>query len=111
MNVQAENLTIQQVFELAQSLSPVDQRVLAEMLKFRIDDGLPEQATVEEAIALYLADKCSLGRAAELANITRWELIDILRKRNISVLVETDFTADEMDAVTKELEHEGLLCS
>jgi predicted HTH domain antitoxin len=111
MNLQAENLTIKQVFELAQSLSPVDQRVLAEMLKLRMDDTLPEQGTVEEAIALYLADKCSLGRAAELANITRWELIDILRKRNIPIMVETDFTAIEMDAVAKELEREGLLCS
>ncbi len=111
MNVQAENLTIQQVFELAQSLSPVDQRVLAEMLKLRIDDSLPEQATVEEAIALYLADKCSLGRAAELANVTRWEMIEVLKKRNIPIMVETDFTAAEMDTVAKELEQKGLLCS
>lgn len=111
MNMQTENFTVQRVFELAQSLSPVDQRVLAEMLNRQIDDGLPEKATVEEAIALYLANKCSLGRAAELANLTRWELIDLLKRRDIPMMVETDFTAAEMDAIEKELEDEGLLCS
>ncbi len=59
---------------------------------------------MQEAIALYLADKCSLGRAAELANVTRWEMIDMLKKRHIPIMVETDFTAAEMDAIEKELE-------
>jgi len=111
MNMQTENFTVQKVFELAQSLSPLDQRVLAEMLKHQINDSLPEKATVDEAIALYLADKCSLGRAAELASLTRWEMIDILKKCNTPIMVETDVTAAEMDAIEKELENEGILCS
>jgi len=38
-------------------------------------------------------------------------MIEILKKRNTPIMVETDFTAAEMDAVAKELEQEGLLCS
>ena len=36
---------------------------------------LLEQATRDEAIELYLADAGSLGRAAELASVTRWDLL------------------------------------
>ena len=79
-------------------------------LEREIDDSLPETATVDEAIALYLADKCSLGRAAELANVTRWDIIDILKKRNIPIVIDTDFSVAEMDAIAGELEREGLLC-
>lgn len=109
MNAQTANFTVQQLFALAQTLTPVDQRVLAEMLNR--DDNLPEKAAVDEAIALYLAEKCSLGRAAELANLTRWEIIAILKNRRVPIMVETDFSAAEMDAIEKELENEGLLCS
>ncbi len=111
MNVQTNYTTVQQIFELAQSLSPVDRRVLIERLNRQIVDSLQEKATVDDAIALYLADKCSLGRAAELADVSRWEFMDVLKKRNIPLTVETDFTTAEMDALEKELEREGLLCS
>jgi predicted HTH domain antitoxin len=110
MNTQTTNLTVQKVLELAQNLSLVDQCALIESLNRQIEASLPEHATVDEAIALYLAEKCSLGRAAELANITRWEMIDILKKRNIPIIVDTDFTAAKMDAIAEELEHEGILC-
>jgi integrase len=33
---------------------------------------VPEQASLNDALALYLADAWSLGRAAELAGVTRW---------------------------------------
>jgi len=111
MEIQAKNITVQQVIELAGNLSLTDQCSLIEKLNRQIDDSLPEQATVDEAIALYLADKCSLGRAAELASINRWELIKTLKKRNIPITIEAEFTATEMDAIAEELENEGLLCS
>jgi len=75
-----------------------------------IDNSLPETATLDEAVALYLADQCSLGRAAELANVTRWDIIDVLKKRNIPIMIDTDFSVAEMDAIANELEREGLLC-
>jgi len=39
--------------------------------------------TLEEAMGLYLLDKCSLGRAAELAGLTRWDIMDELAAHNI----------------------------
>ena len=79
-------------------------------LEQETDDGLPETTTLEEAVALYLADQCSLGRAAELANVTRWDIIDVLKKRNIPIVIDTDFSVAEMDAIAEELKREGLLC-
>jgi predicted HTH domain antitoxin len=73
-------------------------------------DSLPETATLDEAIALYLADQCSLGRAAELANVTRWDIIDVLKKRNIPIVIDANFSVAEMDAIAEELKREGLLC-
>ena len=111
INLQTTNVTVQKIFELALGLSPVDQRVLIDLLSRQIDESLPEKATVDEAIAFYLADKCSLARAAELANLSRWELTDILKKRRIPITTETEFTAAEMDDIEKDLAHEGILCS
>jgi predicted HTH domain antitoxin len=65
---------------------------------------------LDEVISLYQADKCSLARAVELANLSRWELIDVLKNRCIPITIETKFTAAEMDAIEKDLEHEGILC-
>jgi predicted HTH domain antitoxin len=44
---------------------------------------IPQRNTVtlEEAVDRYLADACSLGRAAEIAGITRWDLLDELHAR------------------------------
>ena len=75
------------------------------------DEPLPERATLDEAITLYLADRCSLGRAAELAGVTRWDIQDILKERDIPIVIDTDMTAEEMDELAEELESEGLLCS
>lgn len=79
-------------------------------LEQETDDSLQETATLDEAVALYLADQCSLGRAAELANVTRWDIIDVLKKRRIPIVIDTDFSVAEMDAIADELEREGLLC-
>ena len=82
---------------------------LGELLSRLEDAPLPEQATLEEAITLYLADACSLGRAAELASVTRWDIIDQLKERGIPILVYGDQTAEEMDAYAEQLEREGYL--
>jgi predicted HTH domain antitoxin len=64
---------------------------------------------LDEAIELYRADLCSLGRAAEIAGVTRWDIIDILKERDISIPIEGDLTADEMDDLFDTLEQEGYL--
>jgi predicted HTH domain antitoxin len=111
LQIQTREATIQKIFELASELAPNDQRVLIDLLSRQIGDSLPEKATVDEAISLYLSDKCSLARAAELANLSRWELIDVLKSRDIPITIEAEFTVAEMDDIERELEREGLVCS
>ena len=106
----------EEVLSLFLALSPADQNWLTEQLArlppWEDDDGdkLPETATLDEAIDLFLADKCSLGRAAELAGVTRWDIQDVLKERGIPIVIHSDMTAEEMDQVAEELEREGLLC-
>ncbi|HAI70598.1 MAG TPA: hypothetical protein DCM38_14320 [Gammaproteobacteria bacterium] len=66
---------------------------------------------MDEAIELYLADRCSLGRAPKLAGVTRWDIQDILSQRGIPIEIDCSQSVDEMDALTKRLECKGLLCS
>ncbi|HMR67820.1 MAG TPA: UPF0175 family protein [Anaerolineae bacterium] len=113
MMIDPNAITPEKVLELAQSLSSADRRWLREQLDQLLveeDAPLPEQATLEEAIELFLADKCSLGRAAELAGATRWDLIDILKARGIPLYMgDTDMDPDEMEAQLERLEALGLL--
>jgi len=104
MAITIEKVTPQAVLELAQQLSTADRRWLAETLREELDDALPESATLDEAIALYLADKCSLGRAAELAGVTRWDLQDILYERGIPTNGGHDLSDDEVDAMMEAAE-------
>jgi len=109
MTLSPETVTVQDVLALARYLSDEDRHWLGELLSRLEDTPLPEQATLEEAITLYLADACSLGRAAELAGVTRWDIIDQLKERGIPILVYGDQTAEEMDAYAEQLEREGIL--
>lgn len=63
------------------------------------DEPLPESATLDEAIELYLADKCSLGRAGELAGVTRWHIMDELHERGIPTNGNHDFTPEEYETM------------
>ncbi|MDM8530735.1 UPF0175 family protein [Anaerolineales bacterium HSG25] len=65
--------------------------------------------TIHEAIGLYLADKCGLGRAAELAGTNRWHIMDILHERDIPVMVYNHHTAEEIDDLAEKMEREGYL--
>ncbi len=85
--IRGESTPREDVLSLALTLSLTDQNWLMEQLARLApledddDDQLPESATFSEAIDLFLADKCSLGRAAELAGVTRWHLQDMLYER------------------------------
>ncbi len=114
MSLTSEKLTVQKVLDLAQKLTSADQRWLIEQLSRLIDERddepLPEGVTLEEAVELYLADKCSLGRAAELAGVTRWDIQNILYERGTPVEIYCDKSVEEMDELAEELEREDLLC-
>jgi hypothetical protein len=109
MNVVTETTTIYDVLALARALSDSDRYRLAELLSRQQDEPLPEQASIDEAIELYLAEACSLGRAAEIAGVTRWDIIDRLKERSIPIIAAGAETAEEMDALAEELRREGIL--
>lgn len=60
--------------------------------------------SVEEAVVLYLADECSLGCAAELAGVTRWDIMDILYERGIPTNGGHDLTLEEYEAMFRRME-------
>lgn len=57
---------------------------------------------VEAAIQLYREREVTLGRAAEMAGLSRWEFHDLLADRGIVIEVEAA-PAEEMDEHFKEL--------
>ncbi len=110
MTALSEPTTIYNILALTRQLSADDRRWLATLLGRESDAPLPDhKASLDEAIALYLADVCSLGRAAELAHVTRWDLQDRLKERGIPIFAAGDRSAAEIDALAEELEREGIL--
>lgn len=97
-------INAQKVLELALTLPPTEQKWLAEQFSQFVYDELPESATVDEAIELYLADKCSLGRAAELAGVTRWDMMDILYERGIPTNGGHELTLEEYETMFEMME-------
>ena len=102
-------ITPEQVFDLVRQLSPAEQRWLALHLQEHLETTLPERATLDEAVELYLADACSLGRAAELAGVSRWDMLDALQSRGVMQHPVELRSADEMDDLVERLEQLGIL--
>lgn len=103
-------LTPEHVLNLARQLAPADQRWLAQHLQARLEETLPEQATLDEAIELYLAAACSLGRAAELAGVTRWDMLDALQRRGVMQRPGgEDRSANEIDELAEHLDQQRIL--
>jgi len=109
MTLSPETVTVQDVLALARYLSTEDRHWLGDLLRRLEDTPLPEQATLDEAIVLYLANACSLDRAAELARVTRWDIMDRLTEQNIPILIYHTRSAQEIDDVADELAREGIL--
>ena len=105
----ATETTIYKVLELVRALPQVERKRLAKLLSRQQDEPLPEQISMDEAIELYLADACGLGRAAELTGVTRWDLIDRLKERGIPIIVTGDESAAEMDTIAAELRREEIV--
>jgi predicted HTH domain antitoxin len=88
---------------------PIEEWTTTDSLLLDEEQPLPETASVEEAIALFLADQCSLGRAAELAGVTRWDIQDILIARGIPIMIYCGKSVEEMDELADRLVQEGLI--
>lgn len=101
--------TLPQLLTLVRRLPLDQQSLLVLTLRYHPDTELPTTATLQEAMALVLAEACSLSRAAELAGVTRWDILDALQDHGISLAVEGSFTVDEMDDLEARLERQGLL--
>ncbi len=104
-----ETTTVYTILALAGQLSLDGRRHLVDLLNREDDTPLPDHATVEEAIALYLLNTCSLGRAAELAGITRWDMQDRLRELGLPILAAGNQSAQAMDVHAEQLERAGFL--
>jgi predicted HTH domain antitoxin len=59
----------------------------------------PEWAALHLAIGLYVSAEMSLGKAAEIASLTRDEFLEELRKRKISLNYSTDDLRADLKAV------------
>jgi predicted HTH domain antitoxin len=101
--------TVYAILALAGRLSREERRHVADLLSRENDTPLPNHTTVEEAIGLYLLNACSLGRAAELAGVTRWDIQDRLKELGISIPIAGDQSAQEIDKLAEKLEREGFL--
>lgn len=107
MITRTETVTPQQVLELAQSLSGDDLHWLIDQLhQFTEDTSLPEKVTVDQAIQLYQTEQCSLGKAAELAGITRWQLQEILARRGTPGTLGSNLPLADIDDMVDLLEAE-----
>jgi predicted HTH domain antitoxin len=99
MTIHQTNITPQQLLDLARGLAPEQRRWLVATIQQELDEDLPTHATVDEAIALYLADCCSLARAAELAAISQWELKCALAEHGTPARAGNDYASvEELDA-------------
>ncbi|HMV47928.1 MAG TPA: UPF0175 family protein [Blastocatellia bacterium] len=97
------------VLALARQLSETDRERLRSLLNRPPGFSVPERVSVDEAIELYLAEVCGIGRAAKLAGVTRWDLLARMKERGITLYAVGDRTAVEMDALAAELRQEELL--
>lgn len=111
MEPMTEITTIYDVLALARTLSPADRSRLAKLFSRTENAPLPEHASLDEATELYLADACSLGKAAELAGVTRWNIIARLKERGIPVFASGEQTAHEMDTQAGQFRLEGIVVS
>lgn len=104
-------MTPEHLLALVQQLPPHEQRQLALQLQDHLAATLPTQATIREAVELYLADACSLGRAAELAGVTRWDILAALEERGLMQRSTDSPNAAEIDALAERLGQQGILSS
>ena len=72
---------------------------LIRILKVR-DEDVPKLVRLYLAIELYREGKVSLGKASEIAEITEWEMMEILSSRNVPI----QYSVKDLEKDVKTLE-------
>jgi len=57
------------------------------------------------ALEQYLNDKISLGKAAEIADISIWEMLDELKKRKITLNYRIEDAEKEIENIVKKYQN------
>ena len=83
------------VMEWPPTLTAADRERYAELLKRRPAESKLNPLPLDEAIELCLAEVCGIGRAAELAGVTRWDLMDRLKERGLTLTYPSSHIADK----------------
>ncbi len=100
-------ITLDDVMEISAELSPADQLRLVASLTDRLSrewsrmsapfrEIAPNTTALDRAIILYHQEAITLARAAEMADVTRWELLRILQTRGAPLVMEIP-PAEQMD--------------
>ncbi len=85
----SEPITLKKLLPLIQRLPKVEREQLRESLE--------KESQLDAAILLYQEDQVTLGRAAELAGIHRFEFEEALAAKGIVRIIEVD-SAEELEA-------------
>ncbi len=64
-------------------------RDLVRILKVK-DEEIPKLVRLYLAIELYREGKVSLGKAAEIAGVSKWEMMEILASKNIPIQYDVE---------------------
>ena len=64
-------------------------RDLVRILKVK-DEEVPKLVRLYLAIELYRERKVSLGKAAEIAGVSKWEMMEILASKNIPIQYDVE---------------------
>ncbi len=73
-----------EVKEELEELAKLKKRDKAEIIREILTEGIREKI-IEVALKLYKEGKVTLWRAAELAGLSLWEIIEELRKRRVEL--------------------------
>jgi predicted HTH domain antitoxin len=60
---------------------------------------------LELALKQYINDKISLGKAAEIADISIWEMLDELKKRKITLNYRIEDAEKEIENIVKKYQN------
>lgn len=88
----------EELFEAIEEVREAEQTDRSTAVKRLLERGI-EDWRVETAVRRYRDGEVSIGRATELAGVSRWRFLDILDDRGIEVNYTEDDLAADLEAV------------